>query len=598
MTGLAFSALSGAPQSAGDGRDIEVTASVNADKIGEEDVLIYTITFKGINNPPPPRVDLNTGFRVLQTSRSSEFRFVNGVSSYYTNFLYYLTPAKSGTLTIPEQEYKYQDKVYKTPAFTIEVVKGSVAPPASANPRPRGFPDIFGEDGEDPFNSPFTRRKPEEPEIQLAAETSKKSVLKGEPVLFRVLLYTRGRIQSVNMLSNQTFPGFWQEWFPVPRSIEGERKRFNGRDYTVFEVRKAALYPSQTGKVTIPAMEFEVAPADDPFSFFSGGRPVRRSTKPIVIEVGALPANADNLPVGQFSFSVSSDKNEININEILTVRILFRSISGNLKTVEPPVFESTDYYKVYPAKINRKNDYAGDAVNSTLEAEIPVSFKKNGLISFPSLEFRYFDPRRGGVAVLQSKAFNITVTGEKDREESAMTLPQSEILKTGEDIDFIKKGEIPGQQDSFHRSTFFMLLMVILFGFNVLFLLKRYIYERYIKSSGLLSRKKSLNKAIRGIEGLADFGGLAAVLERYFEEKTGAGLSEINNQSIRDMMDRAGVSSRDADSLVAIKSQSESFRFSPQTSGFAAAGAAEAWKEQARQVMDILKRMDDRIKKK
>ena len=31
--------------------NVEIKASINADKIGIDDVLIYTLTFKGIDNP-------------------------------------------------------------------------------------------------------------------------------------------------------------------------------------------------------------------------------------------------------------------------------------------------------------------------------------------------------------------------------------------------------------------------------------------------------------------------------------------------------------------------------------------------------------------
>ena len=62
--------------------DIEFKARVNADRIGLDDVLVFTVTYKGIQNPPQPDVSVIKEFRITQTSRSTEYRFVNAVSSY------------------------------------------------------------------------------------------------------------------------------------------------------------------------------------------------------------------------------------------------------------------------------------------------------------------------------------------------------------------------------------------------------------------------------------------------------------------------------------------------------------------------------------
>ena len=65
-------------------------------KIGLDDTLIYTLTFKNINNPVQPDLSHWEDFKTLQTSRSSEFQFSNGVSTSSTRFTYYLMPVRTG----------------------------------------------------------------------------------------------------------------------------------------------------------------------------------------------------------------------------------------------------------------------------------------------------------------------------------------------------------------------------------------------------------------------------------------------------------------------------------------------------------------------
>lgn len=573
--------------------EVKITASINAEKIGIDDVLIYTLTFKGINNPKQPSfVDLDN-FKVVQTSRSTEFRFVNGVSTYYTNFIYYLMPLKTGTLTIPPTIYNFKGKHYETEPFNVEVVIGSVAKP---KPRRRRFPSIFDDD-DDFFKSPFRRSQPQQVDIILKTEVSKKKVLKGEPIVFRVLLYSRNRIQSVNMVSNQSFPGFWQEWWPLSRSIDSERGELNGKIYQVYEIRKAVLFPTRTGTITIPSLKFELTLVGDSFSLFADMRKILKSTPQMTIEVSDLPRQAIGLPVGDFTFNVKADKEEVDINDILTLRLKIRARKGNIKTLEIPEFQTTEYYKIYPSKINRDTDFNRDSLSGVVESEIPVSFKKTGLISFPSLVFNYFNPNTSNVMTLKSSPFSINVVGVKEKQESAITIPQTEIIKKGEDIDFIKKGDIYNQEQYYYKTGYFKILLVVFFLFNILFLLKITLYDRFIAQSTLLKKKKLLNKTSNRLRNVQEYGEISPILEDYLTEKTELGLSEINNHSIEELLSESRVNDRDINIFIKLKSESELSRFSPQKTGKGMPGKGEKkLRNDLKQLIEILKRIDGRIK--
>ncbi|MCK4944112.1 MAG: BatD family protein, partial [Candidatus Aminicenantes bacterium] len=258
--------------------DFEFKASVNADKIGIDDVLIYTVTYKGIQDPPQPNISIIKDFRIGQSSRSTEFRFVNGVSSYFTNFEFYLIPLRTGTLTIPPVSYTHQGQQYSTQPFGIEVVKGS----KGSTPAPKRRRSVFDEDF---FSSPFDRKTRETVDVKMDAWISERNILKGQQVLFKVLLYTRNRIESINLVSNQSFPGFWQEWFPVPRSIDGKTVEKDGKTYQLYEIRKVALFPTSSGSLSIPSLTFELSLVDQTFSFFSSPRKLIKKSPVIIINV-------------------------------------------------------------------------------------------------------------------------------------------------------------------------------------------------------------------------------------------------------------------------------------------------------------------------
>jgi hypothetical protein len=573
------------------GRDIEIKASISADKIGMDDVLIYTVTFKGINNPQQPGVSHFKDFKASQTSRSSEFRFINGVASYYTNFMFYLMPLKTGKLTLPPITYQHEGREYKTQSFTVEVVKGSLAPSQTQPRRHRTSP--LDRDIDDFFAPSGRQRRQQEIDVKVLPFVSRKKAVVGEQVMFSVRLYTRNRIQGPRPVSNPSIPGFWQEWYPRPKVFDAENKIINGKVYTVAEILKVALFPTKSGAITIPSIKFEMGVMDaDSLSFFSTTRPLYRSTPELTVNVSPLPPEAQGLPVGQFRLNVIPNKNEVNVNDILTLEIRITG-KGNFKTVNVPKINDSIYYKVYPAKISRDFNFQKDSLSGFVEAEVLVSFKKTGLISFPPLELKYFDPDTSSVVALNNQPLTINVTGQKEKEESALTILKTEIIKTGEDIDFIKAGKVYNQDENFYKNKYFIVILLVPFLLNVLFLLKVVVFDRFISQSTLLKQKKLINQTIKNLRDARDYGDISPVLENYLKEKTGLGLSEINNHTIIELLGKYGVHDGDIKAFIQMKSQSESSRFSPDK---ATATSSKELKSDIKRLIEILNRIDSKIK--
>lgn len=562
--------------------EIEFSASVNAQKIGLDDLLVYTVTYKGVQNPPQPDVSSIKDFRITQTSQSSEFRFINGVSSTFTNFIFYLMPLKTGKLTIPSISFKHQGTVFKTDSMVVEVVKGSVGSLPSPGQKRKS---LFNEDF---FGSPFDRPRETEVDVRLDTRISKQQVFKGEQVLFRVFLYTRDRVESINLISNQSFPGFWQEWYPLARSIDGESVEENGRVYQVYEIRKVALFPTGTGELTIPPLKFEITLVDQAFSIFSSPRKIMRESRAVNLMVFDLPPEAAGLPVGDFNFQVYSEKQEVDINDMLTLKILIQG-KGNLKTLDMPEFDSADSYKVYPAKVTRNYDYGQSGLTGTLTGEIPVAFKSTGLVSLPPLEFKFFSPDTKSITRLSSSSLNVNVTGTREISENVLTVGRTEIVKKGEDIDFIQKGGIPRSSKKWHQSTIFWLLCLLPFLLNMMFLLERTVVEKFFRQNKALHQKILLNRTIKKLSNTRDFGEIHVILENYLQRKTGLGFSAITKDNIESLFKDAKVGEYDTESFLRIKSESESSRFSPQKK------SPGDLKKEEQALIAILKRIDRKL---
>lgn len=362
------------------------------------------------------------------------------------------------------------------------------------------------------------------------------------------------------MLSDKSITGFWQEWFPEPQSIEGETKNINGKVYLVYVIRKAALFPTSSGKINIPALKFEMALRDDMFGMFSSSQPVIRATVPLAIQVRDLPPAATGLPVGKFTFDVRPVKTTVNINDILTLKIKIAG-SGNVKTITPPEFPSNDDFRVYPPKIANNISYQDSGISGYIEAEVPIAFKKNGDIILPALPFKYFDPQQGAVVALNSAPITIHVSGTKEKQDSAETIAHTEIIKTGEDIDFIKNGTISNQDKNLYMSPYFILLLLMPFLLNLFYLVKKYVFDRFVTNNVLVVGRKRLHRTINALHHVTNRGEISPILETYLKEKTGVGLSALTNQGIDQLLARYGVSDADVKTFIRLKNGKNQTRF-------------------------------------
>ncbi len=539
--------------------DVEFTASIDAEMIGLEDYLIYTITFKGIQNPVQPDLSGIGDFNVIQTSRSSEFRFINGVSSSYVNFLYYLAPLKEGSLVIPPLKYVHNNNIFKTDGFKIVVVKGNIKKIVPKNNR-RSLFDL--DEDLSPFKS--FRSAPQEIDVKLRAKISKKLALVGEQLIYRILLYSRNRIESVNLISGQSFPGFWQEWYPVRKSIDGASEVIDGKNYQVYEIRKAALFPSKEGELLIPSVRFELSLSDNSFSFFSTPRKITRSTNSIRISAENLSENSKDLPVGRLNITVKADKNSIDINELLTITVEVKGF-GNIKTLKIPEFKNGKLFKVFPSKITRKTSYKDNGIFGNVIAEVPVSFKEPGVVIIPSIEFKYYDPLESEIKISKSRELSINVSGKREEYLSDINPVSGGIAKIGSDIDFIKKGTIKDQKGFIYKSVLFRVVLFLVFMVIISFSIYEYFIKSHILGNKKYIKKRVVHSLLKKLDNLKEYGDVFQIIEGYLEVKTGIRRSEINNSRIENLFYSSGISKNDTEEFLRIRTESELSRFSPST---------------------------------
>ena len=393
------------------GAQVKFSASVSPRTAGKDEYITLKLTVANCSNIqeiiPPSFKDFSV---VSGPNHETEMNSVNGITKQYVSLSYILLPNKTGTMSLGTATAVADGKTYKTAPVEVTVshkrsARGSqpnnlssllqipltafdrMSPPH----RETQFDDYVLRDGE---NIPDKVSR----NMQLKLQTDKTSCFVGEPLLATYKLYTRLRSES-NLSQNPSFSGFSVvDMMKQDDPVISETETLNGREYNVYTIRKAQLYPLQAG----PA-QLEIASLENKIAFlknsFNAGNLVTEnvtlSSKPVTINVKPLPEQGKPAnftgAVGKFAVSASLEKNSFTTDETgkLLVTITGR---GNLQLLTPPPITWPAGFEAFDNKLTDNTDNTTIPLSGSKTFEIPFAVQQPGSYSTPAVSFSYFDP--------------------------------------------------------------------------------------------------------------------------------------------------------------------------------------------------------------
>jgi hypothetical protein len=383
-----------------------VRSEVDVRRAGVDDLVELNVTVEGQLTEEVPLPALTNLKVVSGPSVSTQVSIVNGQMSQSRTWTWVLKPGAVGKAEVGAARAKFASGEQTAPAIPIEVAAGSVKP---ARPQRRSpFGDPFGTD---PFEGMRGRRgAAAEPNIALEAKASRTSLHVGEPLLLTYYLYTQVSPRDLQPVEAPKYPGFWVEDLERPRgSPSGESATLDGIAYRRFPIILKLLYPMRAGTLTIPASTMKIATA--PLGFFDTGVVVERSTKPVTIEVKAIPDEPGfSGAVGRFKTSARLDRDSLSLGEAATLRFSVEG-TGNLKWVDRAPDVKVDGARVYPPETKSELKAGADGLTGTKTWEFVVVPQTSGTLEVPALAFSFFDPATGRVAKAETKAMPLKVEG-------------------------------------------------------------------------------------------------------------------------------------------------------------------------------------------
>src|SRR5690606_4222967 len=163
-------------------------------------------------------------------------------------------------------------------------------------------------------------------------------------------------LSNFRALDNPKYNNFWSQDMPVTKYDVQNNSTYNGQPYRSVVLKRVVLYPQKAGKLEIEPLSLEVF-VDVPTNKrdFFGGRIYTQTTK--TVSAGKRTLNVKPLPeagkpanfggaVGDFDFSVTTSKKELNASESLQATVEV-SGKGNLKLFQLPEPELPSSLEVY-----------------------------------------------------------------------------------------------------------------------------------------------------------------------------------------------------------------------------------------------------------
>lgn len=439
--------------------------------VGQQFAVTYEINARPSEFKTPTFSNFNFLAGPSQSSSTST-QYINGKMSrsMSVSYTYYLSAPTEGTFTIPKATCKVDGVPIESNTAQVKVVTAS----GSKQNQTRGQ------------NRYSQRNQPQDEPAQIDDNTlyvkisaNKTNVYQGEEIIVTYRIYTQVNISQYQIDKLPINKGFWTEdlWDNNTR-VQQYEETIDGKRYLVGEIRRAALFPQESGLLTIEPLQLEVLAQlpsqrrrtgsifdlfDD--AFFNTHQSVKKNlvSNALKINVKPLPTPPDNFTggVGNFSLSAKIDTDKIKANEALTYSLTI-SGNGNIMLIDNIDVKFPEVFEVYDPKVIPNIKHSADGVSGSKTFEWILIPRSQGNYKIPEAALVYFNPKTKSYETRTAPSFDIKVD---KGDANAMTAYSSktDVKLLNSDINYIKTGnpELVKAKDSFFNTLLFWILIVL-----------------------------------------------------------------------------------------------------------------------------------------
>lgn len=524
------------------------------------------------------------GFELLygpSTSSSSSFSIVNGKTTHTSQmtFTYTLLAQKVGNYKLPAAAVKSGGQTYRSNQASIQILQGDGSGASGGSGQSNG--------------SAATRQRLQNAgeritsnDLYITVTASKKRLYEQEAVLLTYKLYT---LVSIDQCSGKMpdLDGFHTQEIALPQQKTLKYERVNGRNYGTVVWSQYVLFPQKTGKLVVPAINFEadVVQQDrsvDPFdAFFGGGSSLIRVKKTIVAPAVELtvdplptrPANFSGAVGTQFNISGSLSPEQVDANDAVSLRLVVSGV-GNMKLMKAPKVEWPKDFESYDPKMTDKTRITTNGATGNIIYDYTAVPRHGGKYSVPPVEFCYFDTNTKSYKTLRTDSFHVAVAKTAG---SAVRRVQSQedLTVLNSDIRYIRTSaaKVRPQGSTFFGSLNYWLVYV---GAVLLFLLMVAIFYRQAKANANVARRrgrkagkaatkrlKSAAKLLKQGQSKAFYEEVTHALWGYVGDKLNLPVTELNKDNVGEQLTERGVGEESIQRFLRVLGDCEFAQYAP-----------------------------------
>ena len=435
------------------GADIHLNSVVSPTKASINSYLTLRITISGIDARKAGRPTLkNTpDFDVRSRGQSTQYRFINGQSSYEITYTYTLIPKKTGIFEVGGAAVSDGSINYGAMGTKVEIV--------AALPRRRSAQrSAAAEVNENIF-------------IKTHVDNEKPYV--GQQITLTFELYNRLTLWGDTNYEPPSTTGFWAVGLP---KIAPATKVMGSRLFQ-YNAIKTALFPTTSGELTIgpAALTYNTG------GFFSSQRSrVLRSTE-ITIDAQPLPVKGKPAnftgAVGNYTISAAADITGIKVGDVVTVTVTVAG-TGNLDLITSLNTPDISAFKSYDPKVSKTIANSSFVVGGGKTWEYILMPKSVGKLSVGPFTLSFFNPEDRSYHTISTDGINLTVT---PGESAALDLlsgnsRRNAIQNIASDIHYIKPDKSilkSTNKKLFSNILFYLLYILPVSVFSTVFIIKR-----------------------------------------------------------------------------------------------------------------------------
>lgn len=524
------------------------------------------------------------GFELLygpSTSSSSSFSIVNGKTTHTSQmtFTYTLLAQKAGNYKLPAAAVKSGGQTYRSNQASIQILQGDGSGASGGSGQSNG--------------SAATRQRLQNAgeritsnDLYITVTASKKRLYEQEAVVLTYKLYT---LVSIDQCSGKMpdLDGFHTQEIALPQQKTLKYERVNGRNYGTVVWSQYVLFPQKTGKLVVPAINFEadVVQQDrsvDPFdAFFGGGSSLIRVKKTIVAPAVELtvdplptrPANFSGAVGSQFNISGSLSPEQVDANDAVSLRLVVSGV-GNMKLMKAPKVEWPKDFESYDPKMTDKTRITTNGATGNIIYDYTAVPRHGGKYSVPPVEFCYFDTNTKSYKTLRTDSFHVAVA--KTAGSAVRRVQNQEDLTVlNSDIRYIRTSaaKVRPQGSTFFGSLNYWLVYV---GAVLLFLLMVAVFYRQAKANANVARRrgrkagKAASKRLKSAAKLLKQGQSKAFYEEvthalwgYVGDKLNLPVTELNKDNVGEQLTERGVGEESIQRFLRVLGDCEFAQYAP-----------------------------------